>query len=189
MLKKLTAILLLAILLFNWGGYRLLSHWVALQSEVQFQLALDQEQYNESELLHIKVPASLPYGVSNQQFERVEGSMEINGVTYSYVKRRFYQDTLELLCLPNLQTTQIKNARDAFAQLSSDFISHDSAPKKNTGSAAVIKFNVSDFTQDHLCFSWQFSCDGAQVNWNQFRSASLPNEGPNGIDPPPRAVA
>jgi hypothetical protein len=73
--------------------------------------------------------------------------------------------------------------------LASDFISHDSAPKKNTGSAAAIKFNVSDFTQDHLLFSWQFSCDGAQVNWNQFRSASLPNEGPNGIDPPPRAVA
>ena len=62
-----------------------MSHWVALQSEVQFQLALDQEQYDESELLHIKVPASLPYGVSNQQFDRVEGSMEINGVTYSYV--------------------------------------------------------------------------------------------------------
>ena len=97
MLKKLTAILLLAILLFNWGGYRLLSHWVALQSEVQFQLAVDQEQYDESELLHIKVPASLPYGASNEQFDRVEGSMEINGVTYSYVKRRFYQDTLELL--------------------------------------------------------------------------------------------
>lgn len=189
MLKKLIAIFLLLMLLFNWGGYRLLSNWMANHAQAQFQLVLDEEQYNEADLLHIKVPATLPYGVSNAQFEKVEGSIEMNGVTYSYVKRRFYQDTLELLCLPNIQTTQIKNARDAFAQLANDFISHEGSAKKTNGNSASVKWNISDFTQDHLFFSWQFRGDVADVNWNAFVSKALPAGNLSGIEHPPCAVA
>lgn len=188
-MKKLLAILLLGILLFNWGGYRLLSHYLTIQSENRFQLVLDEEQYNDADLIHIKVPTSLPYGENREVYDRVEGSIEINGITYSYVKRRFYQDTLELLCLPNLHSTQIKNARDAFAQLANDFISHPNSSKKTSGSSASIKFNISDFTQDDLFFSWQFSRDGVAINRNGLGSQSLPFGGPDRIDHPPCTVA
>ncbi|MBU3744617.1 MAG: hypothetical protein FGM61_08750 [Sediminibacterium sp.] len=188
-MKKLVAISLLLILLFNWGGYRLLSNWMASHAQAQFQSVLDEEQYNEADLLHIKVPATLPYGVSNAQFEKVEGSIEMNGVSYSYVKRRFYQDTLELLCLPNIQTTQIKNARDAFAQLANDFISHEGSAKKTNSNPASAKWNLSDFTQDHLFFSWQFREDVAGANWNTFLSKTLPIGILSGIEHPPCAVA
>jgi len=187
--KKLIAILLLLMLLFNWGGYRLLSNWMADNAQAQLQMVLDEEQYNEADLLHIKVPATLPYGVSNAQYEKVEGSIEMNGVTYSYVKRRFYQDTLELLCLPNIQTTKINNARDAFAQLANDFISHEGSAKKSNGKTASAKWNISDFTQDHLFFSWQFRGDVAGVNWNTFHSQALQNGMLSGIEHPPCAVA
>lgn len=182
------AISLLLILLFNWGGYRLLSNWLANHAQAQFQLVLDEEQYNEADLLHIKVPATLPYGVSNAQYDKVEGSIEMNGVTYSYVKRRFYQDTLELLCLPNIQTTQIKNARDAFAQLANDFISHEGSTKKTNSTPASAKWNISDFTQDHLFFSWQFRGDVANDNWNIFLSKALFPGVLSGIEHPPCAV-
>jgi hypothetical protein len=120
-------------------------------------LALDETQYDEADWLHIKIPASLPYGSNSEQYERVAGSIEINGITYSYVKRRFYQDTLELVCLPNLQTTQIKNARDAFAGLANDFnILKGSSPKK-AASPKPVKLNLSDLTHEHHFFSWQFS--------------------------------
>ena len=158
-------------------------------TQAQFQLVLDEEQYNEADLLHIKVPATLPYGVSDAHYEKVEGSIEMNGVTYSYVKRRFYQDTLELICLPNIQTTQIKNARDAFAQLANDFISHEGSAKKTNSKPASAKWNISDFTQDHLFFSWQLRGDVAGVNWNTFHSNALPIGLLSGIEHPPCAVA
>jgi hypothetical protein len=162
---------------------------MADNAQAQLQMVLDEEQYNEADLLHIKVPATLPYGVSNAQYEKVEGSIEMNGVTYSYVKRRFYQDTLELLCLPNIQTTKINNARDAFAQLANDFISHEGSAKKSNGKTASAKWNISDFTQDHLFFSWQFRGDVAGVNWNTFHSNALPIALLSGIERPPCAVA
>jgi hypothetical protein len=155
--KKLAALILLGLLLFNWGGYHLLYDGMAKWADEKFQLALDETQYDEADGLHIKIPASLPYGSNSEQYERVAGSIEINGITYSYVKRRFYQDTLELVCLPNLQTTQIKNARDAFAGLANDFnILKGSSPKK-AASPKPVKLNLSDLTHEHHFFSWQFS--------------------------------
>lgn len=156
-MKKLAAYILLGLLLFNWGGYHLLYDGMAKWSDEKFQLALDETLYDEADWLHIKIPASLPYGSNSEQYERVEGSIEINGITYSYVKRRFYQDTLELVCLPNLQTTQIKNARDAFAGLANDFNILKGNGSKKDASPKPVKLHLSDLTHEHHFFSWQFS--------------------------------
>ena len=39
----------------------------------------------------------------------------MNGVFYSYVKRKIHNDTLYLLCLPNKNKTQLQSARLEYA--------------------------------------------------------------------------
>ena len=155
-MKKGIAILMLAFLLFNWGGYRMMYDYLEVRSEENLQAQLDQDLYDEATLLHIKIPASLPYTNSTDAYEKAEGSVEINGVSYTYVKRRFPLDSLELLCIPNAEKTGIRNARDDFFRLANDFVANST--KKNTSSHPhTAKFSVQDFTQEHS-FSWQFSC-------------------------------
>ncbi len=186
--KRIASILLLGILLFNWGGYRLLTDYFESKADLQFQAALDLDQYNESDLFSIKVAASLPYGSSSEKFDRVNGSIEIKGVIYTYVKRRFYQDSLELICIPNMAKTGIKNARDEFARLANDFVTNNStskkAPSHHNHSA---KFSVSDFTNDHGFFSWQFSNDDLSGTWNTMISPSSASVYLSRLDKPPQA--
>ena len=186
-MKRIASILLLGILLFNWGGYRLFSDYFENKADMQLQAALDKNQYNESDLIRIKVAASLPYGSSSEQYERVDGSIDINGVNYTYVKRRFYQDSLELLCIPNTAKASIKNARDEFAKLANDFVLNNNSKKAPSHHPHSAKFSVQDFTSDHYFFSWQFRKADQSGTWNTMIYADLKSEFLSRLDRPPQA--
>ncbi len=177
----------MGILLFNWGGYRLLTGYFEEYADRQMEIALDNNEYDESALISFKVPASLPYGTSSEKFERVDGNIEINGVTYTYVERRFYQDSLELRCIPNPIRAGIKNARDEFARLANDFLSNTNSKKAPSHHNHAVKFSVQDFTDDHYFFSWQFKNADASETWNRTVSARLKSDYLSLIDKPPQA--
>ncbi len=144
----------MCLLLFSWGGYNLLLNYLENKSDRQFQTSLYQDQYDEANLIHLKVAASTPYGPNSEEFESAAGDVEINGVTYHFVKRRFFKDSLELLAVPNIEKIGIRNARDQFLNLAANF---NSTPQNesSTNQHIVLKFSLSDFTGDH-CFTWQF---------------------------------
>ncbi len=141
-------------LLFNWVGYRFVMDYLGNRADIAFQSQLDDNQYNEKDLISIKVPAALPYGASSQKFDRVNGEITVKGITYSYVKRRFYQDTLEVLCIPNFAKTGIQNARDAFARLANDFVNSSSSKKDASHQAHTVKPVVQDYTRPS-CYACQ----------------------------------
>lgn len=101
-MRKIAAIFLLGLLLFNWFGYRVLIGYWQERAKIKLEARLDVNDYDESQLISVKVPVThLAYYNSSAAFERVNGSVEILGVQYKYVKRRLYNDSLELLCLPD----------------------------------------------------------------------------------------
>ncbi|WP_298298830.1 hypothetical protein [Hydrotalea sp.] len=153
-MKKIASIVLLGMLLFNWVGYRFVMDYLENRADITFQTQLDDNQYNEKDLISIKVPAALPYGASSQKFDRVNGEITVNGITYSYVKRRFYKDSLEVLCIPNFVKTGIKNARDAFARLANDFVNSSSSKKDAGHQAHTVKPVVQDYTRPS-CYVYQ----------------------------------
>ncbi len=160
---------MLAFLLFNWGGYRIVSNYFEDRSEENFQAAVDQDLYDEAALLHIKVSSNLPYTNSSPAYESANGNIEINGVSYTFVKRRFINDSLELLCIPNAEKTGIRNARDNFFRLANDFVSNNSNKKSNSSHPHTSKFSVQDFS-DHHFFSWQFrSGEPLKIKWTIVR--------------------
>ncbi len=97
--------------------------------------SLDDNHYDESQLVSVKVPVShLSYYNSSNQFERVDGSVELGGVQYRYVKRRIYNDSLEFLCLPDREATALQAFKSDFDRLVNGF---QGAPGKHPGGNAV----------------------------------------------------
>ena len=101
-MKKIASILLSGILLFNGFGHRLILSYLEDQAQHEQEAKLDVDDYNESELISVKVPIThLSYYNPSPTYERVSGSLQVGGIQYQYVKRRLYNDSLEVLCLPD----------------------------------------------------------------------------------------
>jgi len=85
------------------------------RSDRQLVQQLDNHQYDDNELLEVKIALHTPYLTSWSDYERIDGEAEVNGTYYTYVKRKIHNDTLYLLCLPNRNKTQLNAARIDYA--------------------------------------------------------------------------
>jgi hypothetical protein len=129
--KRIAAILLLGLLLFNWVGYQLYIAILQDRADKTLMADLDENKYSDADLISIKVPAAhLSSYVNSKEFQRVDGKIEIEGVQYNYVKLRYIDGNLELLCIPNKASNHIQSARDDFFKLVND-LQHPGQPKKS----------------------------------------------------------
>lgn len=100
-------------LLFNWFGYRWVIGYLQQKTNSELEARLDENSYDESQLISVKVAVThLSYFNTSADFERVNGSIEINGVQYKYVKRRLFNDSLELLCLPDQTAMKLRACKN-----------------------------------------------------------------------------
>jgi hypothetical protein len=141
-LRKLTAIALIFLLFFNWYGYRLAIAMFETEIDAALQLRLEQQAYNENDLVELRIPINLPYYSDWNEFESFEGETTINGQHYRYVKRKLSGGELILLCLPNKPKDQLKKAGQEYAKQVGDF----GAPQKKTGKERFTKIFTSDYT-------------------------------------------
>jgi hypothetical protein len=123
---------------------------------------------------------------NSQNYERVDGEIAIKGIQYKYVKRRFYNDSVELLCIPNLAKTGVQNARDDFFRLANDLATNNTSSKKSTDHTHLTKFSVQDFTDDHA-FVWQYSAGDLSNAWYNTIVADVRAEFLSRLDRPPQA--
>ncbi len=187
-MKRTAAILLVCVLLFNLGGYRLVTAYLEDRADSRLEASLDANEYNESQLFQIKIPAQFPYYNGSATFERVDGEINIEGVNYKYVKRRIYNDTLELLCIQNTDKSNVQNARDDFFRMANDLVANNATSKKSTGSHThLAKFSLQDFTNDHHSFSWQFWNNDLSGIWNKQMAAAMKSDFLSRIEKPPQA--
>lgn len=133
----------MGVLLFNFYGYRLMIGYMQHQHATALAQQLDREQYGDEDLRSIKVPLQLPYYNGSAGWERVEGSIEIEGVTYEYVKRRVHADTLELLCLPNRGKMHLQSAATEFFKQSLE-----GTPARGEKQPTTIKIALPDYCQE-----------------------------------------
>ncbi|HRH48616.1 MAG TPA: hypothetical protein PLP23_07690 [Panacibacter sp.] len=150
-MRKIASILLLCVLMFNWFGYQLLTSLMEQKANTNLEAQLDKNKFDESELISLKVAVvSLPYYNGSGKFERVDGHIEIHGVLYKYVERRLYNDSVELMCIPNRTAMQLRTAKGDFFKLVNDL--QQNAPGKRSNSAPLPSksfggeyFTVSNF--------------------------------------------
>src|SRR3954464_253773 len=78
-LKKVAAILLLALFTFNWFGYRLFINVLEERASLSLQHKLDLDDYDYNRLVEVKIPVSLPYLSNWSNFENYVGETELHG--------------------------------------------------------------------------------------------------------------
>ena len=146
-MKKLAAILLLTILLFNWVGYRLVTGVLQQQADLKLQATVEENRYNDEDLVEIRVPLNLPYQTDWKEFQSYDGAIKVDGVDYRYVKRKIEHGQLVLLCIPNHSKTHLTTARDQFFMMVND-LQHNGNSKSDGKQTQTLKSPVTEYVQD-----------------------------------------
>jgi hypothetical protein len=155
-LKRLTAISFLCLLLFNVAGYRLWFYYAGAQATAQLESAVENDQYERTDLITLTVPLTLPYQTDWADWEKVRGEIELNGVRYQYVQRKVVGGQMVLQCLPNKQQEKIESARDRFFELANSF--HDDGAQKKANAPQPTKLTKPSFTDfDDFSLGWAIS--------------------------------
>ena len=148
--KRAASILLLGILAFNWIGYQFVSQFLEHKADLILETRIDNDEYDESSLIELRVPLNAPYisGANNTtEFERFYGEVEIEGIQYKYVKRKIDNGELVLLCLPNENKTRFQNARVDFFKLVNDLNNTTQGKEKNLSSS--FKSLTTEYKQEN----------------------------------------
>jgi len=134
-------------LLFNIVGYQFVANYFECKATNDLQESLYNKNYKESDLVSLKLPFVLPYATNSKDFESFEGNIDIKGINYQYVKKRIYNDTLELLCIPNFVKSSISNLKNNFSNQLVDFATSNTSKKLPVNQ--LQKSTISDFTEEH----------------------------------------
>ncbi len=187
-MRKLVALFFLSAHLFSLGGYQLLFNQMEQQAGKQFIAQLDEQTYNEDELIEIKVPIELPYMQNWDNYERYDGEVIVDGVHYNYVKRKLVNDSMSFLCLPNVEKNRLYNARETFFALVNDIEKAD-GQKESPGTPIKL---VKQITTDYIETLVMFELDFHIVNQLEHHTCYLFNESSAhllGIERPPAVLA
>lgn len=135
-------------LFFNWYGYRWVFDFVQEKNDNQLEAKFDNNSYDETQLIEIRMPLNMPYQSNWSSFERYDGEITVKGVLYKYVKRKVENNELVLLCYPNSDKMHLLNARDEFFKLANDFQQHNESKKSSTPSnSQAFKNFISEYLQ------------------------------------------
>jgi hypothetical protein len=131
-LRKLASILLIIILLFNLGGYRIVISLLQHKADLKLEARIDNSEYQESQLIEIRVALNVPYQERYTEFERHYGKIEIDGKSYTYVKSKIEGDVLVLKCIPNESKQQLQSINNDWVKTTSGIDIDHASPGKST---------------------------------------------------------
>jgi hypothetical protein len=151
-LKKIAAILLICLLLFNWYGYRFVTSYLQKKADGQLEARLDVNDYNEAELLEIRIPLNMPYQNNSSSFERHYGEINLDGKIYTYVKRKIEDGYLVLKCISNDVKQKIKKADNILFTVNNG-LDQENNGKSNSPANNIFKNLLSDFDDDFLNYN------------------------------------
>jgi hypothetical protein len=143
-LKKIVTILLLVILLVNAAGYRFIMSYMEGKANRQMITRLDNNEYNESELIEISAPLDLPYFTNWQHFERCDGQVTINGTVYNYVARKYVNNVMTYKCIPNKAQQNIITAKKQIDHNAFSDIANGKSKKSDSPLSSYFK-NMPDY--------------------------------------------
>jgi hypothetical protein len=170
-MKRLTAIFLILIFLFNIGGYRIWFYFEKQQSDKSIEALLDKNAYNEDDLITIKVPLSLPYQGDTKGFERISGEVSFNGKIFKYVKRKIENGEFVLLCLPDKNKMKLEKQKDDFFKNTSD-LPQNSSKKSDNSKSISFKNSASEYEQNSFSFKLH-SLKNISPNFKIYKPGSL----------------
>ena len=88
-------------------------------ADQKLESRIDNNDYDDSRLIEIRVAMNMPYQERFTDFERHSGEVTIDGMVYRYVKRKIEGDILILKCIPNHSKQQLIKTADDLAKSNS----------------------------------------------------------------------
>lgn len=152
-MKKLTTILLTALLLLHVLGYYGLFIGLRYHNTQTLVQRLDSDRYDASEAITLKIPLAVPYRVDDSGYERIDGEFEHQGELYRMVKQRLSNDTLYMVCVKDHQGSRISKALKDYVKTFSDKPSGDTAPAKAFSSLSK-DYMTSSYTIAEFFVGW-----------------------------------
>lgn len=154
------------------------------KADTKLEYRLDNSDYDESQLIEIRVPLNIPYQQRYTEFERHYGEIDIDGKSYTYVKRKIEGDILILKCIANPFREETKNIKNDLATANSN--AEMDHPTKNTPKKSCAK-NVSGEYDDQLMIHPPASeLNLITLLFSDFKSA-IPEGIANILHQPPKA--
>ena len=147
-LKKLTTILLTALLLLHVLGYYGVFVGLQYQNDQALIQRLDNDTYNTDETVTLRIPLSVPYVDNDAEYQRVDGEFEHQGELYRMVKQRLSQDTLYVVCIKDHQGNRISHALKNYVRTFAD-------DKATDGKAPARTF--TSFSKDYMTSSYSIA--------------------------------
>jgi hypothetical protein len=126
-LKKLFAIAMLILILFNLGGYSLLFQYFIYRSDSAVLEQINGNHYKSSDLIEVKIPVHL--NIQDwAEYAVVSGQVQLKDNSYNYAEIKLTRDTMYLLCIPNHSRTRLINANIIYARQVSDVPQNKKSP-------------------------------------------------------------
>ena len=182
-LKKSFAITLLIIHLVSIGGYRFFFDYLENKASAQIVERLDGGGFSENELVEVKIHYPLPYAANQNVYERFDGEIEVGGAHYNYVKRKMFNDTLYLLCIPNSIKNQLSSVKTDLIAGMSDLTKENPAGQKAPVNQVVKPF-TTEFNHNFEQLSFSLTSSVNQPEYLSFKSSLLNPPGTSPFQPP-----
>ncbi|NEU09606.1 hypothetical protein GZH53_14865 [Flavihumibacter sp. R14] len=117
-MKKITAILLLVLFLFNIVGYKALFLYLSQKADRHIEALIQDATKEDDRFITFKIPLNLPYLPDGNDFETLEGELNVKGTIYKLIKKKISRDTLIVLCINHPEKTRIeKDGNDYFKKV------------------------------------------------------------------------
>jgi hypothetical protein len=138
----------MTILVFNLFGYRMVISLLQNDADNRLEILLDNNKYDESQLVEIRVALNMPYQEQYTEFERHYGEIQIDGKSYTYVKRKIEGDVVIFKCIANHSKQVLTKIKNDLAQTNNS--ADMNIPGKQTPNSLAKGF-FSDY-DDQLMF-------------------------------------
>ncbi len=159
--------------LFNLFGYRLVVEYFQYKANIQLEASLDNNLYNDFELIEIKLPFHVPYQSDWSEFQRFDGEIEIGGIIYKYVKRKLANDTLYLKCISNDRKMHLETVKNNYFKATSDFVQNGNNRKTGNSKNLALKILPSEYEILSYLLPTINSLDNYQNRWPILDDANI----------------
>ena len=113
------------------------------KADLRLEARIDVNDYDESQLIEIRMPLQLPYQTTWEEFERCYGQIEIQGISYTYVKRKMVDGYVILKCIPNTTREVIESTEHQWVKAT-----QGTETDKASSFVKAVKCYIGDFDQD-----------------------------------------
>jgi len=120
------------------------------KADANLEAFIDNKDYDESQLVEMRVELNMPYQDRHTEFERHYGEVTIDGKAYSYVERKIDGNVLVLKCIANRQKQDLKEKSDAITKANSGQDQQDNNKKQSTSFLKILSGDYDDKNQSYV---------------------------------------